>query len=608
MLLVLIIQIIILKYILMEKKIEKKKGIYIYSIWMSVLMTLLLWRNFNVSTFHLEQFFTLSITMYKLSTLLSILGSLLTFSVIQVYLKMKESLLFEKQGQSKIKHILLLMILLIPIFGGSLVFFSSHWAVRSFGNLEYNQIIYMLTQSITGTEPRQVIAYLYSPVLNTAFITSIAGSLFYLLSTYKIHVLNKRKKVKYLTLSVMSLAIFLTTIGLSIHKIGYADIKAYYFEQTKIYEEHYVDSENVSLVFPDKKRNLIYIFLESLESSYASKNVGGVKSDNLIPNLTNLALEEGIHFSDTSRLGGMKSLVGAGATVSSMVAQTSGVPLIASKGSLNTNEYGDKGTEFLPGVYSLGEVLDKEGYNQVLFIGSEAEFAGKDKYFTQHGEYEIRDYNWAKEQKLIPEDYRVWWGYEDRKLFEFAKDSLVELASQEVPFNFTMLTMDTHFEDGYITEETPDLFGNQYSNVIYDNDRQVMAFVDWIKTQDFYENTTVVIVGDHLTMDTDFFENDASDYSRSIYNVFLNTPTATENQENRMFTAVDMFPTTLASLGVKIQGERLGLGTNLFSDEKTLTEKLTYNRFLEELKKNSLFYSQYIMQGTDDKLLYEAGE
>ena len=77
------------------------------------------------------------------------------------------------------------------------------------------------------------------------------------------------------------------------------------------------------------------------------------------------------------------------------------------------------------------------------------------------------------------------------------------------------------------------------------------------------------------------------------------------NQKNRIFTAVDMFPTTLASLGVEIEGNRLALGTNLFSDEQTLAEKLTYETLLEELKKKSPFYSRYIMQGTDIKLLYE---
>jgi len=51
-----------------------------------------------------------------------------------------------------------------------------------------------------------------------------------------------------------------------------------------------------------------------------------------------------------------------------------------------------------------------------------------------------------------------------------------------------------------------------------------------------------------------------------------------------------MFPTTLAALGVTIEGDRLGIGTNLFSDTKTLTEIYGYDKLEEELNKNSDFY------------------
>jgi phosphoglycerol transferase len=36
---------------------------------------------------------------------------------------------------------------------------------------------------------------------------------------------------------------------------------------------------------------------------------------------------------------------------------------------------------------------------------------------------------------------------------------------------------------------------------------------------------------------------------------------------------MDMFPTTLAALGVEIEGDKLGIGVNLFSDKQTLAEK-----------------------------------
>lgn len=390
--------------------------------------------------------------------------------------------------------------------------------------------------------------------------------------------------------------------------LGYKDVKAYFFDKTKIYEKYYVSPEDTLIQFNGEKRNLIYIFLESMESSYSSKEYGGAESNNLIPNLTNLALKEGVSFSNSSNLGGMISIPGANQTVSSMFAQTSGLPLRTS-GSLDVNDYGGEGSEFMPGAYTLGQILEKEGYNQMLYIGSPASFGGRDKYFMQHGDYEIRDYYWIQGQGLIPNGYSVWWGVEDEKLFPFAKQSILELANKNEPFNFTLLTTDTHFEDGYASESTPNLFNDQYSNVIHYSDEQVYNFISWIKEQSFYDNTTIILVGDHPTMDKDFFENIDPNYQRTVYNVILNSPTKVENSiNNRIFNATDMFPTTLAALGAKIDGNRLGLGTNLYSSRKTLMEELGKNNYIDEIAKKSDFYNKKIIKGTDYQVEFNNGK
>lgn len=59
-----------------------------------------------------------------------------------------------------------------------------------------------------------------------------------------------------------------------------------------------------------------------------------------------------------------------------------------------------------------------------------------------------------------------------------------------------------------------------------------------------------------------------------------------------MFGTFDMFPTTLAAMGVTIEGDRLGLGTNLFSDKKTLTEIHSFAFLNKELQKKSTFYNE----------------
>ena len=58
---------------------------------------------------------------------------------------------------------------------------------------------------------------------------------------------------------------------------------------------------------------------------------------------------------------------------------------------------------------------------------------------------------------------------------------------------------------------------------------------------------------------------------------------------------MDMFPTALAAMGVKIEGDRLGLGTNLFSREETLAEKYGYEVLFDELDRKSTFYNKELL-------------
>ena len=115
--------------------------------------------------------------------------------------------------------------------------------------------------------------------------------------------------------------------------------------------------------------------------------------------------------------------------------------------------------------------------------------------------------------------------------------------------------------------------------------------MEWFQDQSFYENTTVIIVGDHESMDNGYFERMVDeDYQRMMYNCILNPAVKPVRKTNRQFTALDLFPTTLASLGCTIEGNRLGLGTNLFSGMNTLCEKYGFETFNDELSKASDYY------------------
>ena len=81
---------------------------------------------------------------------------------------------------------------------------------------------------------------------------------------------------------------------------------------------------------------------------------------------------------------------------------------------------------------------------------------------------------------------------------------------------------------------------------------------------------------------------DDKKYKRRVWNVFIHAQNHTNHTKNRDFTTFDLYPTILASLGYKV--DRAGLGTNLFSSEKTITERMNAKTFNKELTKKSDFY------------------
>ncbi|MDE5758902.1 MAG: LTA synthase family protein [Allobaculum sp.] len=366
-----------------------------------------------------------------------------------------------------------------------------------------------------------------------------------------------------------------------------------------LYEDYFVEPDTVKITFPQEKRNLIHIVVESLETSYSTEEYGGNYPEDLIPDLYQIA-KSGTDFSieGTQKLNGAVVTNNCGWTVAGLVGMSAGLPLNLGNDAFDKNFSKDK--QFLPHVVTLGDILESNGYKNYFMCGSKAKYAGRSNYYTQHGNYEILDYYEAIEEKVIPEDYKVWWGYEDSKLFSWAKDTLKEISQEDEPFNFTLLTADTHFPKGYLCELCPDEYDSQYKNVIACADHQISDFIEWITQQDFYEDTTILITGDHLSMDGSVKKITGEDYERKAFVAVINGPDYTL-KKNRQFTTLDLFPTTLEALGGEIEGHRLGLGTSLYSEALTLLESMGENTLNTEISGNSVYYSEVILSGDDSK-------
>ena len=476
-----------------------------------------------------------------------------------------------------------------------LAFFSARWFVGTYGRIGFDSILYTLSAELDGVQSGLIGNYLLKGALPGILCAAVVLTFLFLRPRLKKRRCKCGKYEKdtpnHTGTLLICIALSLAMLTLAAFDVELVDYVIDQFSDSELYEKHYVDPNSVQITFPEEKRNLIYIMLESMETSYLSKNLGGAMEENLIPELYELAAENTCFSNSKLDVGGFHTTAGATWTIGSMVAQTAGIPLKTP--TEDVNKYGVEGEAFLPGVTSLTNILRDAGYYQALMVGSDASFGGRKPYFLQHGMDEICDIYTARKDGIVPSRYFVWWGMEDLHLFEYAKQKLTEISAKEQPFAFTMLTVDTHHVGGYqciYCEESTS--GETYDQSISCSSRQVAAFVEWIQTQPFYENTTVIIVGDHESMDNGYFDRNVDKgYQRLMYNCFINSSVAGTHVHNRKWAAVDLFPTTLAAMGCTIEGDRLGLGTNLYSNLATLTERMGFERFNNELKKSSDYYA-----------------
>ncbi len=484
----------------------------------------------------------------------------------------------KKTTARKVLGIVALVLSAILVFLAAYLPLTYRWSQATWSDLTIQEIVYHLTMPMEGTGNGMIEGHIIKCLLPAIIIVA----------AYVVFMVVIRKKIT-ITGFIKGGAAALSGVIIANTIAGFwknMDVSEYVSNQStysSFIDSNYVDPSSVELTFPEQKRNLIYIFLESTENTFADTASGGAFDTNVIPELTQLSLENENFSGGNTQLNGGVPMTGATWTIGAMFAQTSGLPLTISidKNAMSSQD------EFFPGATTLGDILAEQGYNQTLLLGSDAAFGGRKLYFSTHGNYNIKDYNYYTSNGTLPSDYYVWWGYEDKYLFENAKTELAELSASDQPFNLTMLTVDTHFEDGYLCSECPDTYGDQYSNVYACASKQVYEFVEWLKTQPYYDNTTIVISGDHLTMDSDYCNNVSEDYRRTVYTTVINSAVETEEKTFREYTTFDNFPTTLAAMGVTIPGDRLALGTNLFSSTKTLLEVYGKDAFNEGLSSKS---------------------
>ena len=480
----------------------------------------------------------------------------------------------------KVIHIIILVIMALLISGT--VYMKYYLASSNFDEFIFN------STSVGSSDFTLIYGIIKLCLPITIILSIIFYIIFYGFKTKRktispINHISKHKLIYTIILSICSVAAFFESYRLFEYLIDMS-------QKSNIIEDNYIDPKETKISFKNKKRNLIVIYVESLENTLFTKEQGGLWDYEIIPELyTLLNDEDTIVFN--KNYNGMHMLQGTSYTSAAVAANNTGLPL-----KIGINRQGYKKGNFMNGAYSLGEILKENGYTNEVISGAKTSFGGLDNFYKVHGDYNIIDLDSLADYgySITKSGYGKW-GFNDKYLFELAEQRLDVLTKEDKPFNLQLITIDTHFTDGFVGDYSLTKYDRQYENAYATTSKLIYEFVNYVKEQPYYKDTTIVITGDHLLMQSNFV-NDHMFKNRTIYNCIINPIDKSIPSDNRVYTAIDMYPTIINSIGGEIEGNKLGLGVNLYSNEKTLIETYGINKLDKELRKKSNYYNKNILK------------
>lgn len=205
---------------------------------------------------------------------------------------------------------ILTVLFIIAVFLLLLISFSLNWIGANFGGVTFDEILFHLNMPLKGTGGSYVHTYITKAVLPAVGIVVEGLVLLFIIRAFlqmfpkgwnKIRI-TLVKSQKYNTwLRIAVIVIWLSAAGVRAQSwFGFFDFVWGMMQRTNFFEEEYVRPDTVKMTFPEKKRNLIYILVESAETSSMDKASGGLMNTNYIPEMTEIA-KNNISFSQSDR-------------------------------------------------------------------------------------------------------------------------------------------------------------------------------------------------------------------------------------------------------------------------------------------------------------------
>jgi len=307
------------------------------------------------------------------------------------------------------------------------------------------------------------------------------------------------------------------------------------------------------LRFEGDKKNLVLLYLESIEQTYFDQTL----FPDLMPGLTALQ-DQALRFVDITQT------YGTSWTIAGMVASQCGIPLVGSGG--------DGADQFLPDATCLGDLLQDAGYNLDYIGGAPSAFAGKGTFYTSHGFRSVDGYLDLRARSAVPE-YRHYWGMYDDTVFSEVTARFESYTQEYEPFGLVALTLDSHDRTGRTISDSCEGYvyqdgRNASLNSVHCTDKLATEFIQRFLDSQAFEDTVLIVMSDHFarpnlasdTLETAQRRNLLWAFGADIPAAVVSTPG----------TTIDAAPTVLRMLGGEISA--LGYGRDLQAQSSLLRQ------------------------------------
>lgn len=319
--------------------------------------------------------------------------------------------------------------------------------------------------------------------------------------------------------------------------------------QRDIFADNYKNPSDQEFIFAKKPKNLVLIYFESLDAHYQNEKIF---KKNLLNSLLQFPHQSFSKFEQT---------INASYTIAGTVASQCGIPL----NFMEVLQYGQSwnyfSNHFLPNATCLGDVLYQAGYVNVFMKGGSLDFAGTGAFFKGHHYGKIMGKEeWLKQGYTISNMGS--WGLTDDLLFKEAKLELTQLMQQKMPFNLTLLTVDTHGPNGHLNKLCKSKGGEDFIDIVECTAQQLTGFIQFIKDKGWMDQIVIVVTGDHLSLVNPVMDQLTTNGPRYVFNMII-APHPLHKQRD-MIVHEDLFPTILNALDITWDDSHLGLGYSGF--------------------------------------------